>query len=1012
MDLLNADKFTKAEDMLMEELKLNCNDGGREIDPEVSVPIFRKLDSLHLRRSEICSAIEGMICLIRCAVLLNAALVRTRHDANVIKHDLQQLHSRVLQSAEAAQKDFDLRKTAEKVKLSVEKMRKHVDQELRKISNVEEHESENIMDHQELNKVEAIESLQNKVTADYTQIMANIANECEQIMGKPPCNFTIVGMGSLARKEITPYSDFEHVIVLGPNFDGQSEITLNYFRWYSVIFQIILVNLGETIIPSVLNETNSKFGRWFYDDVTKSGLSFDGTFPWACKFPLGRQQATKNKKWKTELIKSIPDMLKYLNCEESLKNGYHLGDILTKICYVYGNQNLYEVFETGVKDILKQQNKNFKVEVLRQVRHDLENFAIRSVLLKITDEGNYNVKKDVYRVTTLFIAALGRLNKLAAFSCFDIIRDLSELHVISVNAKQKLMYAVAIACEIRLRWYMVNKRQKDDINDKDATSTFLKLVGKKSAINYFQIAYALQCDISKRFALKKGYFYSHPDLLNIIIYWSFQSNLKLEDCITTFKADANEQRLLDFDSCFKMLKAKSTHKQSVMETDTDNKAVLCGKFQLIGQDLLNMNKLIDAKEYLEKSLNIKQRISSDVATDRDLADIFHQIGLCLFLMRRPTDAIRYLEKALAIEERTSDNVATDKSMATTLLGCGRCLIEMNKLNDAKKYLEKSLEIEHRISSDVTTNRDIAITLQTIGLCLFRMNKYADAKKYLENALKIKLQTSSDVATDKYVAVTFDEIGRCLIEMNKHSDAKDHLVKALKIKQRISSNVATDRNVATTLHEIGRCFVEMNELNNAKEYLEKSLAIDQRISSDVASDKNVAVNFHEIGRCLLEMKQYIDAKEYLDKSLEITQRLSSGYASDKSIAATSHDIGRYFIKMNEPTKAKEYLDKALKIKQQISSDVTTDKNIAATLHETGRCLIKMNKMSDAKEYLEKALKIREQISSDVANEGDVAATLHDIGRCLVPTNEVVDAEEYLQKKPNIQQQISIGVATDS
>ena len=31
-------------------------------------------------------------------------------------------------------------------------------------------------------------------------------------MGEAPCEYAIVGMGSLAREEITAYSDFEHII--------------------------------------------------------------------------------------------------------------------------------------------------------------------------------------------------------------------------------------------------------------------------------------------------------------------------------------------------------------------------------------------------------------------------------------------------------------------------------------------------------------------------------------------------------------------------------------------------------------------------------------------------------------------------------------------------------------------------------------------------------------------------------------------------------------------------------
>ena len=698
---LQVDKFTKEEEVLLQKLRLNCTDDGREIDHDISASIFHKLGTLYFRRSEICSTIDQMICLIRCDVLLNAALVRTSSKVIVIKQDLKKLHQLLLQLTPAKNKEIDLCTITAKVRHLVEKMRTYVNGELKKMPKVEENESDNAMYKQELDKINTVESLQNKIAADYTKIMASLAEDCTKIMGKTPCKFVIIGMGSLARKEITPFSDFEHVIVLDSKFDGQNEEVLNYFRWYSVIFQIILINLGETIIPSVLNNTNSKFGSWFYDDVTRSGVSFDGTFPWACKYPLGRQQFTKNKMWKTELIKSVSDMLKYLSGTESIKNDYHLGDMLTKICYVYGKQSLYKQFKSGVTNIMKTQNQNLNDEVLIQIKTDLENFAMRSVLLKISDENKFNVKKDVYRVTTLFIAALGRLNNIEANSCFEIIRKLAKKHVISRNATHNLMYAIAIACEIRLRWYMVNKKQKDEIHGINATKTFLEITGETSTFSYFQIAYALQCHIAKRFDLKKGHFYSHPEMLNISVCSSFQTITKLENHIKYVEVNPKEQRLLDFDSCLQMLKKTTTATPNQplasitrpIRTSTEIENDLCHKFLLLGQNLLTNYKHLDAKESFENAVKIQERISNDLTTDSNVAATLHDIGRCLMNMNKLSDAKEYLEQALHIKQRTSNDLATDNNVASTLHLIGRCLMDMNKLSDAKEYLEQALHIK-------------------------------------------------------------------------------------------------------------------------------------------------------------------------------------------------------------------------------------------------------------------------------------------------------------------------------
>ena len=48
-------------------------------------------------------------------------------------------------------------------------------------------------------------------------------------------------------------------------------------------------------------------------------------------------------------------MVELLTLKEDLKNGYHLKDILTRICYVAGNKDVFKDFEDKVFKILNSQ---------------------------------------------------------------------------------------------------------------------------------------------------------------------------------------------------------------------------------------------------------------------------------------------------------------------------------------------------------------------------------------------------------------------------------------------------------------------------------------------------------------------------------------------------------------------------------------------------------------------------------------------------------------------------------
>ena len=325
-----------------------------------------------------------------------------------------------------------------------------------------------------------VQSLQRQIAANYKCTMADFSDYCVRMMGEPPCKYALVGMGSLARDEITPYSDFEHIVVL-QNFKkckAKIEKSKEYFRWYSVLFHIIVINLQETYVPKVcvpcLNNGLNSNDNWFWDEFTPSGISFDSMKPLGSKIPLGRTQHTEQKPWTTELIKPVDEMVKYLDVDEDLKNGYKLGDILTRTCFVEGDTRVYQQFSDKVDSILKRNPAAQQLSFLKQLKEDLENFNVMENLVIFTEINDIIIKQVIYRSITLFVSALGRLHHINKNSAFDTIEEFFVTNVFLTYTSTKLKNAVAVACHLRLVHYMIKKRQQDDI------CTKTEFLGKQS----------------------------------------------------------------------------------------------------------------------------------------------------------------------------------------------------------------------------------------------------------------------------------------------------------------------------------------------------------------------------------------------------------------------------------------------------------------------------------------------------------------------------------------------------
>ena len=482
--------FEQQETELQQQLQQICSRRGRELNPTKSAEIFNKLGLLYKTKS------PDKISLIQSAALLNAAIIR-QPDNQKFQDNLLDHCRDVLRCVNAEQSEASLINFAKRVKTQIVEMRNDTRIKLQNIKKIPENLDDVERNSMERAYIDGIKPLQFSISNTYKRIMADISKKCIEIMGSPPCKYTLVGWGSLARNEITPYSDFEHIILL-PNLHQQTNSWQNcpireYFRWYAVLFHIIVKNLRETIIPSVaiscLNDKSTPGGDWFWDSYTTQGISIDSLKP----------LKTSNKPRSTELIKPVDEMVKYLDSDEDLKNGYKLSDILTRTCYVDGDEMIYDEFCRRVKSTLKRNQSNL-INVRSQLDEDLKNFELwKNAATTFELERTVDVKRVIYRSITLFISALGRLNDVDENSCFEIIDKFQSRQEINDVSAHRLSHSVAVACHIRLLHYMA-KKSHDDIIDRTHSydpiklkiADFSRAVNKRCLINCLATADTLQ----------------------------------------------------------------------------------------------------------------------------------------------------------------------------------------------------------------------------------------------------------------------------------------------------------------------------------------------------------------------------------------------------------------------------------------------------------------------------------------------------------------------------------------
>lgn len=416
-----------------------------------------------------------------------------------------------------------------KHQLVLAKIRQTVEAELtaldKKFNPSLEHNSDK-REHLYHERAQEIHKLYGFIAQEVKQFISVLVAECRNVLGKPPCNYAILGLGSLAREEMTPYSDFEWAILI------ENEGEKDYFLKLTYLLYIKVINLGETILPSMaiasLNDYHSQkpADNWFYDDLTTRGFSFDGLMPHACKYPIGRSNLYDKEgrliQKGFELI-GTPEQLVNLQTEKGFEENLHLASTLTNTLYIEGDEKLASRYKRLLDSYLHLAQSHQipgQERSIALLKKDVERY--RPLQDNFIQQGKlYIVKKEIFRLPTALIESLGLYYGFTGQSNWETLQKLKENSIITETALKNLQIAWGIAAEIRLRTYLANKGQKEQATAIGAVrSAEIELKDSK------QIAQLLNIDSDKG-----------P------MFRFYYTILPFYDAIEKFVIDQNEQTL-------------------------------------------------------------------------------------------------------------------------------------------------------------------------------------------------------------------------------------------------------------------------------------------------------------------------------------------------------------------------------------------------------------------------------------------------------------------------------------
>jgi len=941
--------LSEEERNLAEELKSQCHPNGKEKNPQESAKTLHQLGLLYRNKS------PDKVCLIQSVALLTSATIRKPDNSRKIQLDLKEVCGHILDLADASGNHESLQQFVSDLKNRVENFRSQTKKKLEAFHKIPDDVPENKLPPMHMRKIKDVKEIQLYLTDSYMQLMQSICRYCCSTLGDPPCKFALAAMGSLAKQEVTPYSDFESLILLEDEVkDSENfEDYLNYFRWFAMVFQMILVLLGETVLRFLtipcLNNPDEPENDWFYDAHTPCGIRPDGFAPHACKNPLGRQTPTSKKKWTLELIKPVSEMGAYLEHSEDLKNGYHLADMLVSTCFVFGDQSVFNSFSVYIRKRKKKlhcENSEQNRVYLQQIQDDLRKFDFLRNIDSYFELEKIDLKRMFYRSATLFISSLGQLYETESLSCFGILDELKKKGIMSTQDFFRLSFAVAIACEFRLRCYVQFATQGDMVLQPFvlflpcAIDGVTEAVGAKAFTQALAIAAAFQRSLEK-FVASTGKMCEKFDFLpeKTLLYLKICLNL------TLFKKAVELCRPL-IQSQFALSFLDKQHLFKVYVTALQNCRRCKEACRIIKLNLANIrkSKLVHILNYAYASL-----------------------CRCLLVIGDPKTALKYCKKANCL---SFFGVVIPASPIPHGYWVS-CYMHLGKFAKALKHLNKELA-EYDKEKDKLHSGHFCMAMLSKGICLLNLDRIQEAKDIFENIIRMRRRSFLYDDNDHWTNLCKFQLSICKMKLGEPEQALN-LFENMSDKDIVWKEDVVDQT-KTLLRCKGHCLLQSKKTSEAYECY-KELLQHYEVGCKTESNLGLAQCLGKLGVCAYILGKLDEAVGYYRKQLIVLENLKP--RAHEKIAKAKSIVALLLSKLNKYDEAIPYFaDKAVS-KVKLGDSLSFDRDV-----EHAECHMFCGNVTEAIRLYRNAFEILEKLpksgnkrlcnardySSDIARTG--------------------------------------------
>ncbi len=760
-------------------------------------------------------------------------------------------------------------------------------------------------------------NLLRQLTAGFSSLLGSLILDAQALLGPPPVKWSCLGLGSMARGEMCPYSDIEFAFLI----EEETPEALAYFRKLARLLQIQVINLGETscsilgpgkesptpngfcmdtggnvplggvfeLISTPKNLAQLQTPTWIESNIILSNIVnttclVAGDVPLAAQY-FQERSAVQQRGEETGVppASSVPLSISLLR----------FGVVLSTTA-VLGGMIAYKRFfssKTPEKSGEKPSPSHREKLALKLLEGHLQEFSPN--LTKEKEElRTFGIKKELYRPFQEIISSLALFYKLTSSNTLDRVGELLKLNVFCPQGAARLQNAISQALSLRLEAHLFYKDEIEFLHHLEAgtpldpkklylTPERIKTLQEiyKTVIPFCKAAQQFYHTQDKEIFFRQEFYDEGPLVQGQALEKTLQYKAALAAYQQAVSLNPNDEEALLFLGKMEEglgdpqegLKRASQALQLALQKHGEQHPVIAICLNDKGMALHRLGKAAEALEYHTQALAIQRALYGE--NHPDIAISLSNMGAALKSLGKEKEALELYRQAL--EMKTTFYGENHSDTAAGLNNIGAVLRNLGESGEALVCYSRALEILKKCHGE--NHPSVARTLNNLGEIFDDVGKAKEALDCYTQSLQIWKMCYGEI--HPFVAVGINNIGAALYRLGRKKEALDHHKQAFSILQALHGDKHPD--VARTLNNIAVVLDNLGEREEALQFHRQALGVKRMVYGEM--HPQVAISLNNIGTALYSLGRAAEALAHYKSALQILRAL---YAEDHPLVLTT------------------------------------------------------------------------------------------------------------------------------